>query len=240
MHMCVMSNSEFDVLVRHRFGAKVHAQGGKCLRCSAAIDREDGYHSLTCMSGGDRAILHNNVRDLLFSLATTGLLDPQRECHPFAASPGSRLDVGFPFKGKTMLVDVAITHALRPDFVDSAALTSGGAANKYSWTKFATYGGLVNQQTQVLLPFVAETFGAWSDGALETISIVGRAYAARTNSGSFGQWEVATRLNHAVMRGVAHLLFNVTPQEEQQRLEEGATSQAGLLDVANEQVTAAP
>ena len=163
------------------------------------------------MCAGDRSILHNNVRDLLFNLATVGLLAPEKEPHPFPQSPGSRLDVAFVLKGKTVLIDVAITHALRPEHVDFAAHKPGGAATQYGLSKFATYGALLNEQAHILIPFVADTFGAWSDGALEAIKTVGRAYAARTNSGSMGMWEVATRLNHAVMRGVAHLLFNVAP-----------------------------
>lgn len=110
-----------------------------------------------------------------------------------------------------MLVDVAITHALREEHVDFAAHAPGGASNNYEQYKFKTYGALLNPQTQVLLPCVSDTFGAWSDGALEALKIVGRAFAARTNSGPVGMWEVATRMNHAVMRGVAHLLFNVAP-----------------------------
>ena len=208
--LCMLSNAEFDILLRHRFGASVHSPGGTCLRCSTAICTNDGYHSLTCMAGGDRAILHNKVRDLLLHFATVGMLNPEKELHAFPVlSPDSRLDVGFMYKGKMWLVDVAITHALRPDQADFAAQSPGGAANQYGLTKFRTYGALLDEHTQLLLPFIADTFGAWSDHALQTIKIIGRAFSARTNSGQAGQWEVATRLNHAVMRGVAHLLFNV-------------------------------
>ena len=163
------------------------------------------------MAGGDRSILHNNIRDLLLSFATIGMLDPEKECRVFPESPDSRLDLGFVFRGKKILVDVAVTHALRPDHVDFAAAAPGGAVNVYGQSKFTTYGSLLNPQTQVLVPFVADTYGAWSTGALETIKIVGRAFAARANAGPVAMWEVATRLNHAVMRGVAHLLFNVAP-----------------------------
>ena len=210
---CVLPNPEFRVLLRHRFGAAVVEEGSVdapniCCLCHTPFTDVDGYHLLTCMAAGARSLLHNKVRDALHRFASIGLTNPQREQHPFPDSSGCRIDVAFFFEGKNHLVDVAITHALRADFVDFAAATPGGAANEYAKSKFRHYGSHLHP-SQVLHPFVCDTFGALSTGAYKVLDILGSAYAARTNSDRAGKLEVAAVINSLVMRGVASLLLSV-------------------------------
>ena len=161
------------------------------------------------MHGSNRILLHNEVAKKLCAFASAGLLNAQQEPRPFPSSPGSRLDVGFFHNGKHILVDVAVTHALRSVHVDHAAAAPGGACDEYAKVKFATYGHLL-LQNQVLKPFVVDTFGAFGTDAQELLRLIGSAFCQRTNSGQLGKHEVATVINSIVMRGVAGLLLSTT------------------------------
>ena len=157
------------------------------------------------MSGGQRTLAHNQCRDEIFNLASTALLNPQKEAHPFANS--QRIDLvlhtGFP---KTMLLDLAITHALARSNLREALSAPGGAATAYEQVKVSEYGSSVLPH-QTLCPLVVDTFGAWGNSAVPVLAKMAHNFARRSMLGRWGVSEFYTRLNTRVMRSVADLLL---------------------------------
>ena len=142
----------------------------------------------------------------MFRFASLALLQPQRETHPFPSDWGRRMDLAFPYRDKSWLVDVALTHSLRAPLISQAAAKPGGGATQYEQVKRNTYQALVNASTQKLVPAVVDCFGAWGASAQPLLQLIGRESAKRSPS---GRGEFLTALNHAVMKGIASLLLAI-------------------------------
>ena len=204
--------AEFRVLLRHRLGAPLRSpdEATICSKCHNVYPEGDigGYHALTCSEAGARGRAHTLIVKSLFGHASQGLLNPHLEQHPFASAPTLRLDICFLHQGKNWLLDVAVTHALRPVCKTSARLSPGGASTQYEGVKRNKYGSFVDLGSQKLCPMVVDTFGAWGVSAAEPLAVIGAAYAKRKNS-SIGRAEFRARLGGSVQRAIAALLLGV-------------------------------
>ena len=67
--------------------------------------------------------------------------------------------------GKTLLLDVTVTHALRQDRLKSAAADIGVGSDVGEGRKLGHYARCIPDQTD-FLPLVAETLGGWGEAAL--------------------------------------------------------------------------
>jgi len=68
----------FRTAVARLLGQPVFSSSAPCPLCEQKMDLF-GDHSLCCKKSGDRITRHNNVRNLVFKLADTGLLSPELE-----------------------------------------------------------------------------------------------------------------------------------------------------------------
>jgi len=68
----------FRTAVARLLGQPVFSSSAPCPLCEQIMDLY-GDHSLCCKKSGDRITRHNNVRNLVFKLADTGLLAPELE-----------------------------------------------------------------------------------------------------------------------------------------------------------------
>ena len=78
----------------------------------------------------------------------------------------------------------------------------------YERVKWDTYGALL-APTQLLVPIVADTFGGWGAGCVDTLSHIAKEYAKRRNMNRSGYLLAWTTLSGVLMRGVAALLLSV-------------------------------
>ena len=194
MHQVALSSAQFRALVAFRHGLPVKESAGVCPLCCRECADAYGIHSLHCMAGGLRTLAHNDLRDAVAALASTALLGPAREQHPFPASPSSRMDVVLHrgFGARTALLDVAITHR---------------DPTSYEVVKLAEYGHLVDETSQLFVPLVCDVFGRWGDAARPALSVIAQAYASRCADGRAGRLLFFATLNGVVMRWVARLLL---------------------------------
>ena len=74
----ILSPKIFRVAVARLLGQPVFSTSAPCPLCKQTMDLF-GDHSLCCKKSGDRITRHNNLRNLVFKLADTGLLAPELE-----------------------------------------------------------------------------------------------------------------------------------------------------------------
>ena len=193
MHLVGLTSSQFFSLVAFRLGLPIRESSGLCPLCCRVCSDIYGVHALRCMSGGLRTLAHNDLRDAVAGLASSALLNPLREQHPFPQSPSSRIDVVLPrgFGEKTALLDVAITS---------------GDPTAYEGIKRAEYGRFV-AASQLLIPLVCDVHGCWGSAAKSALSVVVRAFASRCADVRAGRLFFFATLNGVVMRWVARLLL---------------------------------
>ena len=142
-----LSWDEFVTAVRLRFRVHVSPSTGTCCFCGLVADPA-GQHALSCMSGGDPATLHNQIRDLIFHYCKRGALHPVLEASHFlpgldaarrrpadvlAPHPAPLLDPDGSMHSshKPLALDFAVMNVLGPGHWDDTWRTSSGAAEAY-------------------------------------------------------------------------------------------------------------
>ena len=193
---------EFHTACRMRLGLNVVDVATPCIRCDAkrvttVLRDKKGHHSLCCMTGGERARLHNELCASLIRDASFGLLHPTAEPHSFG--DGDRLDFSFklPRGGDEILVDVALTFPMRSEAVAFAEGAPGGAATWYEAIKRGKYGSKLGPHQQ-LIPLVFDTFGGAGASGRPLLDKIAVAFARRLGSRD-GRMIFFTRLNNLIV-----------------------------------------
>jgi ribosomal protein S9 len=147
-----LSRNEFVTQVAAQLGVDVCEGGHACKFCGLPEDSR-GRHALSCMSGGDTVVEHNEVRDLVHDYCKRGLLRPELEaqgvlrdtptpdgrrrpadvlvCSGAALVP--RLPDGSCALGPTRVaLDFAVINALGPGHWNETFRKSGSAAEAYA------------------------------------------------------------------------------------------------------------
>lgn len=131
---------------------------------------------------------HNSIRDAIFVYAKKSGFKVSRE------KMGLIGDVGDQRRPADVLIenfslsrdhclDVAVTSPVQPTYLRHAANTPGFAASDYSAFKNAMYKQEVEDSgTKVFVPMVVETYGRWSDTALEVLKAIARARSNHDSS----------------------------------------------------------
>ena len=177
-HIPWIGRDEFSVLISLRFARPVFAEDTRCALCSTPMD-QFGHHALTCMSGGHRTMVHHDVVDAFYHLASAALLHPQKEQYPFLP-PHDRLRVDLKFRQSSrrpVFLDVAVTHPFgtvrgiqtvlaNPPGTWAEQYARDNKNNKYILPTAAVDGKFV--------PLVVDTAGAWCEGAKDTFARLGR------------------------------------------------------------------
>ena len=73
-----LSKTDFVITLAGRLGVDVCEGDVPCNYCGIVMDRL-GRHCLSCMSGGDHTVQHNEVRNVVQSICGRARLNPERE-----------------------------------------------------------------------------------------------------------------------------------------------------------------
>ena len=144
-----------------------------------------GHHSGMCSAGGERALRHNGLRDLVYSWAEKGCLRPEKErpglllpqqpdeVHNARRRPA---DVFLPsFHGRPTALDFAITAPQRLDVLGAAGITSAASAYTEHKRRHLDTAEACAAQQVFFLPMAVETTGAWAPEAAKALESIGRA-----------------------------------------------------------------
>ena len=114
-----------------------------CPLCASAMDTK-GIHCLSCTVGGDLIARHNDIRDLLFSFAERGLLNPLLERAGLLQEPGLFMQLRRPAdvladalpsaaSGRLVKValDVKVINAMGADHINHCMGSATAAMEEY-------------------------------------------------------------------------------------------------------------
>ena len=105
----------FRTAIQYRLGIPVVDSDSTCPMCTQPIDIF-GDHAVCCTKAGDLIVRHNNLRNLVDSIASDGLLSPVMEKKGILGPTSGRRpgDVTIPIwkDGKGLAIDVAVTSSL--------------------------------------------------------------------------------------------------------------------------------
>ncbi|CAK9056954.1 unnamed protein product [Durusdinium trenchii] len=152
-----------------------------CPKCDAVLDTY-GHHSGMCSAGGERALRHNGLRDLVYSCwAEKGCLRPEKERPGLLLlqqpdevhnAPRRPADVFLPlFHGRPTALDFAITAPQRLDVLGAAGITL--AASAYTEHKRR------HLDTAEALESIGRAAGSDGSTLLQEASVLVRSWRAR-------------------------------------------------------------
>ncbi len=207
--------AELQALARLRLGLPQRDDTDQlhlCTMCGRAKADAMGRHSLVCLGSGLRTALHNDVRDVIYDLAATALLTPNKEAMCFGISC-RRTDVLLKRTGRLPIaVDVAITHLDASGSFTDAAREPAGAAEKFAERKHRKYADATspsegNADVQ-LMACVFDTMGACNKEGLQLLRFVASAWGRQFDLKPCRSVPlVFQRVSTLVNRGLARLLL---------------------------------
>ena len=174
-----LSNEQFSVIIAYFLGLVIFPKVELCRapNCSQKMDIF-GHHAIRCGKKGDWNIRHNRIRDYIFNIASSALVEPVKEPLHLVRNCGMKCaDVAipnYPFLNMTGAIDFFITDPLRKDFIPHSSDIRGFAVNHYAHNvKEAKYSDLLAKDSRVsLVPFGIESFGAFNEAACSVISFL--------------------------------------------------------------------
>ena len=115
-----MTNREYSAAIRIHLGLINIPNDKRCIVCHTGIMERQGYHALSCSSGGMRIFRHNAIRDILFHNMRSAFLTPQLEVSGLF-SDNCRPDIVTPlWRGRKCAFDVTIPSPVCPSNVQAA------------------------------------------------------------------------------------------------------------------------
>jgi hypothetical protein len=115
--------------------------------------------------------------------------------------------------GKSLCCDLAVTDPLQDKYVHRAATSQCFSANDYAVNvKMKKYSDMINRHkdTLVFFPMVVETFGAWSQKAVDFFKLLVNWLSHRDSNTarSIIHLNLMQRLSCILQRGTARMLLN--------------------------------
>ena len=203
-----VSNAEVQYGVGRRLGVQLCCEG-PCPFCLGVMDRW-GAHCESCMSGGDKTVNHNNIREDIYAQAKRAHTAPRLEASGVASLLGLETDGDTSERPADVLLcrpqdvargggaagrvalDVGIVCPQAAGHLGVAAREVLGAAEEYARTKCAR--GEIERRCRsagvVFQPMIFESFGGVSVEAERVLKSLNKAVAINTDS---SEEEVATR-----------------------------------------------
>jgi len=173
-----MSDEIFITSVRRWLGDNFTLKNNiKCSACHESLTPK-ASHTTRCIFKGDIITRHNHIRDLFYSMVSTAALNPVKEkAGLIGETPGLRpADVFIPnLWGEQIAVDFAVTCPLQSRYKNKE-----NPADIYALEqKHKKYDEGFSNTNINFTAAVVETFGRWSNEAIDLITEVARRGAKK-------------------------------------------------------------
>ncbi len=208
--LLLIPDREFAIIVRLDLGL----QPRDCMpthcpfhSCGTAL-ADDPSHYLSCFHARRYCtnVRHNPIVSVIRKHCNTAGLSAHARRDYEKSIPD--LEVQFPLGGRH-LVDVSITNPCAPSYMMGAA-RPGAAAAARERKKIRQHSALAKKSHATVVPFVCESFGTFSNRALEFISAVSCAAEDIThtcfNKGSF-RTQMISDVSLCLQRGNARMIL---------------------------------
>ena len=185
-------------------------EGARCPICQGASDAF-GDHQVGCGRNG----MHDAIRDVLFSAAQAATLAPRKEVPSLSlAQAVAQSDVYLLNwkRGQPAAIDVTVISTLQQQTQMGAANTPGHALTVAEEKKMAAHAEACHAVGVLFIPLAAETLGALSSEAIDTIASISRIQGQRLGiPPSESTRHLFQRLAIALWRGNATLWIRRQP-----------------------------
>jgi hypothetical protein len=200
----ILRPQEALILYQKYLGCNLVSNNTKCGTCNTPLS-PTASHTLKCKLNGDIISRHNRVRDVIFSLASSGALAPKLEkSHILGDTPGQRpADVFIPcLWNQAVAIDVAITDPSQPKYSKCK-----NPANDYAdKVKHKKYDKGFEGSDIEFIPMVFETTGGINDEGLKILEEIVHRAAVRSGD------------NVGVFKALAWQRLSITLQRSNARM----------------------
>ena len=204
----------FVMAVKYRLGCQVYEQDGPCPACLQHSDKY-GDHALCCGHWGERITRHNDIRDHIFQMAATAVLNPVKEGRFLLPGTDRRpADVYISnwAAGLDAALDITVINPLQQATVDEAATTPGHSLNYAYDRKMRGAADECAGQGVAFTPLAFESLGGWHGIAVKEVKKIAQAMARQTGRDESECCSHAvSRLSLLLMKGNAAILINRIP-----------------------------
>ena len=172
---------EFRSCLQYWLGLSLVEEHSKCPVCQSPAD-PFGDHQIGCGGNGDRVLRHDSLRNVLFSASQSAALAPRKEVPSLIPGSKSRpADLYLPYwkHGKPAALDVSVISPMQHLTVSKASAIQGHALSVGEDRKIAAHASSCHSVGVSFIPLIVETFGGWSNLAVETIKSIGRLQGQR-------------------------------------------------------------
>ena len=205
---------EFVFAVKYRLGCQVYDHDGPCPACYQASDKF-GDHALCCGHWGERITRHNDIRDHIFKMAGSAVLNPVKEGRFLLPGNDRRpADVFLPnwAAGRDAALDITVINPLQQATVAEAAATPGHSLNFAVERKMRGAYEECDRQGVSFIPLAFESLGGWHKTAVQEVKKIAQAMARQTGREESEVCSHAiSRLSLLLMKGNASILINRIP-----------------------------
>ena len=205
---------EFVMATKYRLGCELYDREGPCPACLQPSDRL-GDHALCCGQWGERIARHNAIRDHVYSMAATAVLNPVKEGRFILPGVDRRpADIYLPSwaEGRDAALDVTVINPLQQATVAEAAVTPGHSLSVAFDRKMRGAADDCARQGVSFIPMAFESLGGWHKTAEQQVKRLAQAVARQTGRDESECCSQATsRLSLLLMKGNAAILANRIP-----------------------------
>ena len=205
---------EFVFAAKYRLGCQVYDHDGPCPACYQASDKY-GDHALCCGHWGERIARHNDIRDHIFKLAGSAVLNPVKEGRFLLPGNDCRpADVLLPnwAAGRDAALDITVINPLQQATVAEAATTPGHSLDFAYERKMRGAFEECDRQGVSFIPLAFESLGGWHSSAVKEVKKIAQAMARQTGQDESEACSHAiSRLSLLLMKGNASILINRIP-----------------------------
>ena len=209
---------QFVFAVKYRLGCQVYEEDGPCPACHQASDKY-GDHALCCGFWGERITRHNQIRDHIFQMASSAVLNPVKEGRFLLPGNDRRpADVYLPnwSAGRDTALDITVVNPLQQATVGEAAVTPGHSLDFAFDRKMRGAADECERQGIAFLPLAFESLGGWHRAAVTEVKKIAQAMARQTGREESEVCSHAiSRLSLLLMRGNSAILVNRIPSAPQ-------------------------
>ena len=147
-------------------------------------DQPYGDHALLCCGQwGERIARHNAIRDHVYSMAATAVLNPVKEGRFILPGVDRRpADIYLPSwaEGRDAALDVTVINPLQPATVAEAAVTPGHSLSVAFDRKMRGAADDCARQGVSFIPMAFESLGGWHKTAEQQVKRLAQAVARQT------------------------------------------------------------
>lgn len=213
-----LSSQEFRFFLIHRLGLRALFEVGQPCPCCHTLMDAEGYHALTCRTGGSLTRRHNAIRNIVYQACRKAAWNPALEV---SVTGGTRAlvpaDVYVPkdiLGTQALAIDITVVNPLQVATRAAAATQPGAGAAHAETKKRAKHAKACSVSGLTFIPMAIEVFGHIGPAGIKFIEDVAGAVAGRAGQPlGTAVRDIKRRIAFALIKAQAEAVLLRTDQD---------------------------